>query len=365
LSFSLFLQSQQGPGFLDWKPGRISQYLLSSVAILFVAAVCFLFSAHIGSEVVAFILLLTLSALAMVLDILPVLLAAVLSALIWDYFFLVPRYNLRVGNTEDKIMLSMYFVIAMINAALTFKIRQIEKAAGDKEQKAQTNKLYNTILNSLCHEFRTPIATIIGATDNLLENPAKLSGNDKNDLLAEISIASLRLNHHVENLLNMSRVESGFIELKKDWCDPGELIYASIQKLSEELREHQVSVRIENNLPLFKLDYGLMENVLYNLLNNAAQYTPVKSNIYIVAMRVEGNLVIEVEDNGRGFPPDEMQKAFQKFYRLDQSKTGGTGLGLSIARGFVEAHEGTIELTTGACGGAKFIIVIPPEKIFA
>lgn len=176
---------------------------------------CFALNSYLTFEVVAFILLVSLSFIAMFFDIRPVLTAALLSALIWDYFFLIPRFNLRVGNMEDQILLSMYFVIAMINAALTFKIKQLEKIAQKKEEKAQTIKLYNTMLNSLSHEFRTPLAAIIGATDNLLTKPLKISEPNKEKLLTEISIAALRLNQQVDNLLNMSRLESGVIEAKE------------------------------------------------------------------------------------------------------------------------------------------------------
>ena len=127
----------------------------------------------------------------------------------------------------------MYFVIALVNAVLTFKIRQIEKAARQKEEKAHTVKLYNTFLNSLSHELRTPIAAIIGATDNLQNNSAQLSPQNKNELVTEISKASFRLNQQVENLLNMSRLESGFIQPKKDWCDINELIYDAVKIVDE------------------------------------------------------------------------------------------------------------------------------------
>src|SRR5882672_3205084 len=152
--------------------GKDRQYLLGILSICVVSAICFQFTAYITAEIVAFILLLTLSLIAMFFDILPVLLTAMLSALIWDYFFLAPRFDFGVGNTDDKILLSMYFVIALLNAVLTYKIRQIEKIARQKEEKTRTFKLYNTLLNSLSHEFRTPLATIIGATDNLLEQPS-------------------------------------------------------------------------------------------------------------------------------------------------------------------------------------------------
>ena len=343
------------------------QYLISILLVCLVSAICFLFSVYIGAQVVAFILLLTLSLIAMSFDILPVLLTALLSALIWDFFFIGPRYNFRVGNTEDKILLSMYFVIALVNAVLTFKIRQIEKIARRKEEKAQTLRLYNTLLNSLSHEFRTPLATIIGATDNLLQEPSRLSAGDSKRLLSEISTASLRLNRQVENLLNMSRLESGFIQPKKDWYDIQELAFSIIHQLEEQLARHRVEIDIREDIPLVRLDYGLMEQVLYNLVYNAALYTPERALIRISAQCPQASLEIIVEDEGPGFPEGEIGKVFDKFYRftnspIGSSRIGGAGLGLSIVKGFVEAHNGTVELMNRLSGGARFVISLPVEN---
>ena len=115
-------------------------------------------------------LLVTVSMLAMFLDIVPVLVASLLSAFIWDFFFIPPRFTLTVGTPEDRILFLMYFVIAMINAVLTNKIRKMEKAVKEKDEKEKSVKFYNTLLNSLSHELRTPITTILGSTDNLQSN---------------------------------------------------------------------------------------------------------------------------------------------------------------------------------------------------
>jgi two-component system, OmpR family, sensor histidine kinase KdpD len=187
-------------------------------------------------------------------------------------------------------------------------------------------------------------------------------------LISEISQASLRLNKQVENILNMSRLESGFIQSKKDWCDVHELIYSVINQLDDVLENHKVNVLLPENLPLFKLDFGLMQQVLNNLISNAAVYTPDGSAISITAKAVKKNqsesLEISIEDNGNGFPENEIEKVFEKFYRLKDSKTGGTGLGLSIVRGFVEAHNGKVTLLNIPAGGAKFTIEIPSETSY-
>ncbi len=340
------------------------QYLFSILAIIVVSTVCYGFSPLIGYRVVAYILLITVSLIAMLFDILPVLLAAILSALIWDFFFIPPHFTFQVSAAEDVILLLMYFIVAMVNAALTYKIRRMEKQAILKEEKEHTVKLYNTLLNSLSHELRTPIAAIIGATDNLQSNSSKLTELNRNELVGEISKASFRLNQQVENLLNMSRLESGFIQPKKDWCDINELVYDTVKRIEENKITQVIHININPDIPFFKLDKGILEQVLYNILNNACAYTPAKSEININALNHADVLVIIIEDNGPGFPKEELDKVFDKFYRLQNTKTGGTGLGLSIVKGFTEALGGSVELENITEGGARFTITIAAETSY-
>lgn len=356
------------------------QALYSVLLVLVVSAVCFAIGNVIDYKITAFVLLLTVSVLAVIFDIIPVLLAAVMSALIWNFFFIEPRYTFHIGSLDDGVLFSMYFIVAVINGVLTYKLRQIEKQSRLKEEKVKTIQLYNTLFNTLSHELKTPIAAIIAATDNLKENKENLTEENKNELINEVSVASLRLNQQVNNLLNMSRLESGSMQLKKDWCDINELVYSVINRLEENLKKHTVNVLIDENLPLYKLDYVLMEQVLYNLLYNASVYTPDYSEIFISAKQSSSKvynlnieteehsdvaneisyLILQIEDRGKGFPVDEIEKVFDKFYRVKNTKTGGTGLGLSIVKGFTEAHNGTVELEN-IPHGARFTVKIPAE----
>lgn len=337
---------------------KANQFILSILLVCIVSAICYALSTYIGYKVVAFILLFTVSLLAITLDILPVLTAAIFSALIWDFFFIPPHFTFQVSSTEDVILLLMYFVIALVNAVLTYKIRHIEKVARHKEEKANTVKLYNTLLNSLSHELRTPISTIIAATDNLQTNNTRLNTEHKNELIAEISKASFRLNQQVENLLNMSRLEAGFIQPKKDWCDISEIIYDAVKRVEDNKISQQIHISVNPGIPLFKLDKGMLEQIIYNLLNNAALYTNEKCCINVSATSYANVLEIIVEDDGPGFPKEEINNVFDKFYRLKNSGTGGTGLGLSIVKGFVEAQGGSVTLENIETGGARFIISI-------
>jgi two-component system sensor histidine kinase KdpD len=268
----------------------------------------------------------------------------------------------------------MYFIIALVNAVLTFKIRQAEKKVREQEERANAVKFYNTLLNSLSHELRTPITTIIGAADNLQSNGDHLSEQNRSELVNEISVASSRLNDQVKNLLNMSRMEAGIIKPKKDWTDVGELIHSVVNNFSST---REIEIGLAENLPLFNLDYALLEQILYNLLSNAVQYTPGDSSITVRARcgkevisnsinmeKVIDKLIISVSDNGPGFPNSEIGRVFEKFYRLPKTKAGGTGLGLSIVKGFTEVQGGKVKLENLPTGGAKFTVEIPGETSY-
>jgi two-component system sensor histidine kinase KdpD len=341
-----------------------AQYTISFLMVLVASLVCYSVSPYLGYRVIAFILLLTVSLIAISFDILPVLVSAAVSAFIWDFFFIPPRFNFHVGEPEDVILLIMYFVIALINGVLTYKIRQVEKASRKKEEKANTLKLYDTLLNSLSHELRTPIATIIAATDNIQSSNNNLTKENIVQLIAEISKASLRLNQQVENLLNMSRLESGFIKPKTDWQDISELVYDTVKKIEDNNISQRISININQNFPLVKTDEVLLGQVIYNLLHNATLYTAPDSVINITAVIHIDILQLIIEDNGPGFPPEEIENVFDRFYRLKNSKAGGTGLGLSIVKGFTEALKGNVNLENVATGGARFIIEIPCETSY-
>ena len=224
---------------------------------------------------------------------------------------------------------------------------------------SESEKLYKTLFNSISHELRIPVTAIIGASDNLLNHD--LSTETVKIIYSEINIAAIRLNRLIENLLNMSRLESGRITPKLDWSDLHDIINKVLDNLSNELSRFELQVVISNDMPLVKIDFGLIEQVIQNLLLNATQNSPEKSSIRIKIFHDNGFLVIQLMDRGKGFPESELPYVFDKFYRCKDAKTGGTGLGLSIVKGFVEAHEGTVSANNRRNGGAIFTIKIPAE----
>lgn len=484
---------------------NIQQYLIASLTVILAAAICFLFRSFIVYQVVSYALLFVVSALAFFYGTGPILLAATMSALIWDFFFIPPPYTLHVNKPEDMLMLIMFFIIALLSGVLTSRIRRQEKKIRVREErtnalyqltrelstatgieeviniakndikkyfnlesrillKSDTNdleytskkngnftiskndisvaswtfqhstkagkhtdtlpsssytfyplkgnqmnlgvvaiqqdtvftqgeeqfweafisqisgkfereylrtmakqafllnesdKLYKTLFNSISHELRIPVATIMGASDSLLttSHPEEI----RKELSNEIFKASKRLNRLIENLLNMSRLESGRISPRLDWCDIHDLINKVTESLQDELKPFNLHIVVPEDMPFVKLDFGLMEQVLYNLIYNATQYASNSTNLRIKAFYDNGIMTLQVMDRGPGFPPKEISLIFNKFYRVEGSKAGGTGLGLSIAKGFTEAHKGTINVENRQNGGAKFTIKIPTE----
>jgi two-component system sensor histidine kinase KdpD len=197
----------------------------------------------------------------------------------------------------------------------------------------------------------------MGASDTLMSHG--YPEETKQKLYAEISTASVRLNRLIENLLNMSRLESGRITLRPNWCDVHDLSHRISETLKQELQPFKLSVVIPDDMPLVYIDFGLLEQVLYNLILNATQNAPAGSRIRLKFFYDNGFLTIQVMDRGQGFPAAELSSVFNKFYRGKDAQSGGTGLGLSIVKGFVEAHHGIVTAGNRQNGGAIFTIKLP------
>jgi two-component system sensor histidine kinase KdpD len=226
-------------------------------------------------------------------------------------------------------------------------IERISLARGLAEARvlAETERLRAALLTSISHDLRTPLASIIGTVSSLRSFADKYDAADRDELLATLEGEAERLNRFVGNLLDMTRLESGAIELKLDLTDIGEIIGAALERAGAILAAHRVEVTIASDLPMLRLDPILFEQVLFNLLDNAAKYSPPGSRIDLKA-RKEGDVVaLEVLDEGPGIPPADLERIFDKFYRVQAQdrRRAGTGLGLAICRGFIEAQGGRIE----------------------
>jgi two-component system, OmpR family, sensor histidine kinase KdpD len=483
----------------------IRQYISVLIFVSLTSIGFYLIKDFIGYQIVSFGLLFLVSILAIFYGTGPILLAASLSAIIWDYFFIPPQFTLHIGRPEDMLMLLMFFFIAMLNGILTSRLRRQEGKIRIREERtnalyqltkdlttissyyevtkvaagyikkyfqlncviliknednlleiqsqpgsentltenemsvanwvfkhsakagrltdtlpsgdytfyplqgnsgnmgviavkqpfafthgeelfwetflsqitgkyereflrdatkrtyliSESEKLYKTLFNSISHELRIPVATIMGASDTLLTQDYQEDTRKK--LYSEINTASIRLNRLIENLLNMSRLESGRISPRPDWCDVHDLANSVTESLANELIPFRMEVIIPANMPLVFIDFGLIEQVLHNLILNATQHSPAGSNIRLKFFYDNGSLNIQVMDRGTGFQTSELSSVFNKFYRGREAKAGGTGLGLSIVKGFIKAHKGSVIAENRKNGGALFTIKIPVE----
>lgn len=267
------------------------------------------------------------------------------------------RINDKLSSDQENLLENF---ISQISSAIEREL--LSEISTKSIIVAESERLYKTLFNSVSHELRTPVATILGASENILRDSSRQSSQMNEEYAQEIHAAAERLNRLVANLLDMTRLESGMIQPRLDWCDIRDVINSAINGLDKDLSPGQVMVTIDGDMPLVQLDYGLIDQAITNLLHNAAIHTPPGTPIQVHASHDDGTCIISVSDSGPGIPPEGAQRVFDKFYRAPTAKTGGTGLGLPIAKGFVEAHKGTITARNRPEGGAEFTMKIPVKS---
>lgn len=208
----------------------------------------------------------------------------------------------------------------------------------------ESERLRSALLTSISHDLKTPLASVLGAASTMRDLAGALSDTEKRDLLATVIDESERLNRFIANLLDMTKLESGAIVPNTALHDLGEIVGSALRRASKILAAHKVALVLAADLPMLELDAVLFEQVLFNLLDNAAKYSLPETTIAIKSRRERDQVVLEVADEGDGIPPDELESVFDKFYRAQKGDRvrPGTGLGLAISRGFVEAMGGTI-----------------------
>jgi len=237
------------------------------------------------------------------------------------------------------------------------------RAAGEQSKLvAESERLSNALLNSISHELRTPLAAITSATSALAEAKNTNNGFDRK-MVAEIQEASARLNRLVGNLLDVTRLDSGHVRPKLDWCDVGDLVQTTVRLLGRELAGREIKVEVAEKMPLARLDFTLLQQALSNLLLNAAVHTPAGTPVLLQARHEPAWLVLNVADNGPGLPPELLPRIFEKFFRAPNAPAGGSGLGLAIVKGFVEAQGGQISAANRPGCGAMFTLRIPQTEL--
>jgi two-component system, OmpR family, sensor histidine kinase KdpD len=254
----------------------------------------------------------------------------------------------------------LHLLESLVNqVALSIERTRLSDEAQQAHVRVETERMRNAILSSVSHDLRTPLATITGAASSLLDERSALDAHDRLELSRAIYREADRLDRLLKNLLDMMRIEAGAVQLKKDWHPLDEIVGAALSRLEERLRNHRVKTTFPQDLPMVQIDGVLLEQVMMNLLENAAKYAPTGSVVELSASAGDREVVVEVADRGQGIPPGEEARIFDKFYRAKPAVEGGVGLGLTICRGIIEAHGGRIWAENRTGGGAVFRFAIP------
>jgi K+-sensing histidine kinase KdpD len=296
----------------------------------------------------------------------PSLVAATLSILAFDFFFIPPYFTFTVSEERHVLTFAMMFVVGLFISGLTTRIRRQEQqqAALAKEAeaaalRAATEEMRSSLLSAVSHDLRTPLATITGAASTLRDGGAGVDATQREELLQMICEEADRLERLVTNLLDMTQLASGSLRVRREWTSLEEIVGSALARLDARLAGRAVHTDLPEDLPLFSGDAVLLEQVLVNLLENAAKYTPADSPVEISARADQGGMIVDVADRGPGLPPGDEARIFEKFVRGKQARGPGAGLGLAICRGIVEAHGGTLTAQNRAGGGALFQLQLP------
>jgi two-component system, OmpR family, sensor histidine kinase KdpD len=258
----------------------------------------------------------------------------------------------------------------MDQGALAIERVQLVENMEQVERTAETERLRSALLTSISHDLKTPLASVLGSAGTMRDLADKLSDSEKAELLATIIDESERLNRFIANLLDMTKLESGAVTPKLAPHDLSEIIGSTLQRTVKILRHHSVQLDLATDMPMVSLDAVLFEQVLFNILDNAAKYAAAGTTVFIRTWRDRTTVSLQILDEGEGIPPRDLEHIFDKFYRVQKTDQvrPGTGLGLAISRGFVEAMNGSIVAGNRTDRrGAVFTISLPvasePQKL--
>jgi two-component system sensor histidine kinase KdpD len=265
------------------------------------------------------------------------------------------RSSTDASLTEDRHFLDTF----TRQAAMALERARLAEDAKAQALRARTEEMRSSLLSTVSHDLRTPLAAITGASTALLDTSARVTDTQRRELLETIREEAERLERLVSNLLDMTRVESGSLRVKREWMPLEEIVVAVLSRLEPKLEGRAIGTDIPDDLPLISVDPILFEQVFVNLFDNIAKYTPTGSSVDVRARAEDAAIVIEVVDRGPGLPQGTEQMVFEKFYRGPHARGGGVGLGLAICRGIVEAHGGTLSAENRPGGGAVFRIRLP------
>jgi K+-sensing histidine kinase KdpD len=306
--------------------------------------------------------------------------ASILAALSFNFFFLPPYGTLTIAEPQNWVSLFVFLAVAVTvgNLSAMSNRRRIEaerlfkeldeafEIATEAEGLKRTEKLKTALLDAVSHDFRTPLTSIKASVtmlidDNQLERRQRtLDQHGRSELLEVINEETDRLNTFVESMVELARFQAGESELKKSSVSPEEIVVKAARRARSLRPKHKLTSEVEPDLPTLSVDSRAIVEAVYNLLDNAAKYSPTGTDIHISATRKDDRVRFSIEDEGPGIPESERESVFERFYRSEKpnGRPGGLGMGLAIVRGIIEAHGGQIWVESGR-RGARFVFELP------
>ena len=269
---------------------------------------------------------------------------------------------LAPGSDEERLALAL-----LDQGAVAVERADLAGQAVETETLRRTDRFRDALMNSVSHDLRTPLSTVLGASTTLIDLGDKLKPAVRADLLLSIREEAERLSRYVGDLLDMTRLEGGGLNIRTDWVDVRDVLNAAGKRVGRRLGERRMTRDFPAQLSLVMVDQGLLEQALVNILENAIAYSPDGSNVELAAYEDRGAVVISIEDEGKGIPTAELERVFDRFRRMEQpsDRTQGAGLGLAIAKGFVEAMGGRIAAASPIMDGKGTRILISLPKAVA
>ncbi|HEY3073896.1 MAG TPA: DUF4118 domain-containing protein [Burkholderiales bacterium] len=293
----------------------------------------------------------------------PAIVTTALCVAAFDFLFVPPQGTFTVDDVQYLLTFAIMLAVGLIISTLMESVRSQAKAQARLEMQAETERMRSALLASISHDLRTPLAVMSGASSSLAERGERLTAAERQALAQSVFDQAREMSEQVTKVLQMTRLETGALALERDWGSLGEIAGSVLRRLADRLATHRVIVELPEDLPLVRVDSGLIEQVLANLLENAARHTPPGTVVRLRAKRERGELIVSVEDFGPGLPEADVERLFAKFqHGVSEGSKGGMGLGLSIARAIVRLHGGRAWGEQLPGGGIAFRFALPLEE---
>ena len=370
-----------------------SSYFLAGSGVAALTATLIPLRGQINSTTIGFGFLLVVLFVAILRGSKPALVASVLGMLCFNFFFLPPFHTFTIADSQNWVALTAFFITALAVGQLSARAKrrareaeagrveikhlyeELQEAfdrASEAEALKRSERLKSALLDAVTHDIRTPLTSIKASATLLLEDREateqveKLSPEEQQTMLRVITHGADRLDRFIEGIVDLARIETGDMNLYRNWGAVEDIIDAALAQAEPLTRQHQIRVSVEDELPIVRVDSRAVAEVIYTLIDNASKYAPPETLITIDAKRVADDMIeIAVEDQGPGIAPHLRERVFERFYRVTSNgtadgPTGGIGMGLAIAKGIVEAHSGRIWIENARNGnGARIIFTVP------